>query len=391
MKHNWSYSTIGVELKTSSGGTPNKMHKEFYEGGNIPWLRSGEVCKKNITETEMFITQKGMDNSSAKWFPENTVLVAMYGATAGQVGILRFPSTTNQAICGIFPNDKFLPEFLYYTLLYSKDTLVSQAVGNAQPNISQIKVKEVPLPKISIEEQQKIVEILDKEFEKIDTLKANAEKGLQYAKNLFQSALKQELQPKEGWITDKLNTFAKYSIGLTYKPIDISDTGTIVLRSSNIQNNAIELSDIVRVECKIKEDLFVQNGDILMCSRNGSARLVGKVAKIKDCQEQMTFGTFMTIIRGEYNPLLFYFFLSDDFRKQISKGENTMINQITKYMLDEVVISLPNDKNDMYSIASRLDKLNEHCNTLQKNYEKTIALCDDMKQALLRKAFNGEL
>ena len=109
----WEWKKIGDFCETSSGGTPLKQHNEYYENGNIPWLRSGEVCQKEIFETEMCITQKGLENSSAKYFPENSVVVAMYGATAGQVGIVRFRTTTNQAVCGIFPNEKYITEYLY--------------------------------------------------------------------------------------------------------------------------------------------------------------------------------------------------------------------------------------------------------------------------------------
>jgi type I restriction enzyme, S subunit len=119
------------------------------------------VSKKNIYQSELYISEKGLINSSAKLFPKNTVLVAMYGATAGQVGILRFESSTNQAVCGILPNEKILPEFLYYVFLARKEKLVSQAVGNAQPNISQIKIKNTLIPNIEIEKQKEIVQKLD--------------------------------------------------------------------------------------------------------------------------------------------------------------------------------------------------------------------------------------
>ena len=102
----------------------------------------------------------------------------MYGATAGQVGILRFESATNQAVCRILPNNQFIPEFLFYFLLSRKDELVSQASGNAQPNISQIKIKSTNTPIIPLSEQQRIVTILDEAFDGIATAKANAEKNL---------------------------------------------------------------------------------------------------------------------------------------------------------------------------------------------------------------------
>lgn len=153
---------LGEVCETTSGGTPLKSHKEYYEGGAIPWLRSGEVCKKDIEAAECFITPAGMENSSAKLFPVNTVLVAMYGATAGQVGILRFPATTNQAICGILPSTRFVPEFLYYALLQQKAALVRRAVGGAQPNISQEKIREVVLPLPPLVEQERVVARLER-------------------------------------------------------------------------------------------------------------------------------------------------------------------------------------------------------------------------------------
>ena len=133
----WEVKKMGEVCKTTSGGTPSKGHNEYYEGGTIPWLRSGEVNKMYIYDTELFITEEGLQNSSAKWFPENTVVVAMYGATVGQVGILKNKMTTNQAICGIFPNEYFIPTYLYHFLLSKKEEYLKLATGGAQPNISQ--------------------------------------------------------------------------------------------------------------------------------------------------------------------------------------------------------------------------------------------------------------
>ena len=190
---------------------------------------------------------------------------------------------------------------------------------------------------------------------------------------------------KEGWTYKKLGEVCDYSIGLTYKPTDVCDNGTIVLRSSNIQNGQIDLNDIVRVSCPIKDSLFVNKGDILMCSRNGSARLVGKVAIIPDIKERMTYGTFMMIIRSDYNPFLFYYFNSDIFRKQIKHGEANMINQITRYMLDDVVVSLP-PLSDQQRIVSRLDAAFSHIDELKANAEKQLTEARALFQKSLDKA-----
>lgn len=182
MKEGWIVKKLGEIFETQSGGTPLKTHKEYYEEGNIPWLRSGEVCKKYIQDTEMYITSLGLENSSAKYFPIDTVVVAMYGATAGQVGILKLETTTNQAICGIFPREDYIPEFLYYVLHSKYYELVSQAIGNAQPNISQNKIRNLYIPIVDYSEQHRIVseldclnEIIDKKREQLKELNALAQ------------------------------------------------------------------------------------------------------------------------------------------------------------------------------------------------------------------------
>lgn len=172
-KEGWKMKKIGDVFRSFSGGTPLKSVDEYYKGGNIPWLRSGEVCKKYIYETEMFITEEGMKNSSAKYYPIDTVVVAMYGATAAQVGILKISSTSNQAVCGLLPNSDNLPEFVYYWFRFRQDFLASQAQGGAQPNISQIKIKNLDYPIMPLPEQERIVTRLDALSAKVAALEAN--------------------------------------------------------------------------------------------------------------------------------------------------------------------------------------------------------------------------
>jgi type I restriction enzyme S subunit len=137
----------------------------------------------------MFITQQGVENSSAKLIPVNSVVVAMYGATAGQVGILRIESTTNQAVCGVLPSNKYVPEFLYYQLLSMKDVMVSQAQGGAQPNISQIKIKNLQIYFPSLDIQREIVAKVEAVKARCERLKAEAERGLKAAEALRKAVL----------------------------------------------------------------------------------------------------------------------------------------------------------------------------------------------------------
>ena len=159
----WPMVEIGEVCSTSSGGTPLSGNTVYYEGGTIPWLRSGEVAQGEVRHSELFITEEGLKNSSAKMFPINTVLVAMYGATAGEVGILRFEAATNQAVCGITPNELLSPDFLYLFLKTDKPALIRLAGGGAQPNISQKIVREFQIPLPPLATQQAIVAEIEAE------------------------------------------------------------------------------------------------------------------------------------------------------------------------------------------------------------------------------------
>lgn len=189
---------------------------------------------------------------------------------------------------------------------------------------------------------------------------------------------------RKGWEYKKLGEIAKCAIGLTYKPENVTEelSGTIVLRSSNIQNSILDFNDIVRVNVPVKEDKIVKDGNILMCSRNGSIRLVGKVALIKNLKERMSYGAFMTIIRSQYNPYLFEYFKTPAFRQYLIAGKTTTVNQITVKMLNNLTIPLP-PKSTQLAIVSELDKINELIR-LKKEQLKDF---DNLAQSLFYEMF----
>ena len=144
---------LGTVIDTTSGGTPLKSKTEYYDNGTIPWLTSGEVNAGIITSSKNFITEAGMKNSSAKLIPANSVVVAMYGATAGVTGLLRIETTTNQAVCSLLPNDNYIPEYLYHAVSSKKEWMISQCKGGGQPNISQTIIKDLDLVDAPIDKQ----------------------------------------------------------------------------------------------------------------------------------------------------------------------------------------------------------------------------------------------
>ena len=167
----WETVILGDIFNTSSGGTPLRSKKEYYEKGSIPWVNSGEVGQGYIRATRNHINELGLKNSSAKIFPKDTVLIAMYGATTGKVGILKINATTNQAICGIYPNENYIPEFLYYYLKSKTSSIRNLSIGGAQPNISQNIIRSIKIPYPPIKVQQQIITRIENEQKAINSNK----------------------------------------------------------------------------------------------------------------------------------------------------------------------------------------------------------------------------
>lgn len=153
--------TIADIADTSSGGTPLRSIYEYY-GGDIPWLKSGELNDGVIEKAEEFITEKGLANSSAKLLPENTLLLAMYGATAGRTGITKIKASTNQAICALFPKDDVSQEYLFWFLRQHRHKFIEISKGGAQPNISQTVINSTPIPIPDKKLQKQITDVLQK-------------------------------------------------------------------------------------------------------------------------------------------------------------------------------------------------------------------------------------
>ena len=166
---------LGDYISTQSGGTPNTKKSEYYDGGDIPWLSSGEINQGYINKTDKFITQEGLDNSSAKWIPKDSVVIAMYGATAGKVGYINIPLTTNQAVCALLPCDSFDSHYLYYAVSSKYDWFLSQCRGAAQPNISQSIIKELMLAHPTMEDQVKFSVIIDQSDKSISELRKSVD------------------------------------------------------------------------------------------------------------------------------------------------------------------------------------------------------------------------
>lgn len=182
----WRLLRLSEFARTASGGTPDRSRPDFY-GGPIAWVKSGELRDGLVASTEESLTQAGLENSSAKTFAPGTLLVAMYGATAGKVALLGIEACTNQAICAIFPDPQIVyPQYLFYALTWRRDALLGERYGGAQPNISQAVLRNFHVPVPPLDEQVRIAEMLAA----IDRKIATAEARVNQLRGLFDGAIR---------------------------------------------------------------------------------------------------------------------------------------------------------------------------------------------------------
>ena len=168
LPQNWVTIKLGSVGKWKAGATPSRIISDYY-GGTIPWLKTGDLNDGFITKIPEFITQKALDETSVFLNPTGSVLIAMYGATIGKVGILTFPATTNQACCacsGYFVNKLYL----FYFLIANRSNFLALGGGGAQPNISKEKIVNLSFPLPPLDEQHRIVDKIEELFAQLDVI-----------------------------------------------------------------------------------------------------------------------------------------------------------------------------------------------------------------------------
>ena len=167
----WVWTTLGEIGTWQAGGTPNRSNKVYY-GGNIPWLKTGDLNDGLITTIPESITEEAVSNPSAKLNPEGSVLIAMYGATIGKLGILTFPAATNQACCACVEHDAVAQMYLFYFLMSQRPAFIEKGGGGAQPNISKEIIVSTKIPLPPLKEQFRIAAQIEYWFSIIGQLES---------------------------------------------------------------------------------------------------------------------------------------------------------------------------------------------------------------------------
>ena len=401
----WVWKKLGELCETTSGGTPNRKDPSFY-GGNIPWVKSGELDKGLITDTEEKITDAAVKNSSAKVFPKGTLLIALYGATIGKLAFLGIDAATNQAICGIYENKKVDSKYLFQFLFYSKAGLVKQGIGGAQPNISQgiLKNLDIPLPPLPV--QQAIVTKIEEIFSELDHGVEQLKTARAQLKVYRQAVLKWAFEGKltnagvkdgelvEGWKWVKLGDFAlKVTDGEHITPKRTQD-GVYLLSARNIQNGFLDFSNVDYIPedeyQRIIKRCNPEEGDILIsCSGSiGRVCLVPSNIKFTLVRSVALVKLPLSIANSKFFE---YQFQSPLLQKQIEKGKKAtaQANLFLGPIKNLEILAPP--LSEQNQIVSEIERRLSVCDKLEETIEVGLKQAEVLRAGVLKMAFEGKL
>ena len=444
----WLLGKLGDLCFTTSGGTPSRKRDDFY-GGNIPWVKSGELSKGLITKTEEYITGEAVRNSSAKIFPAGTLLIALYGATIGKLGFLGVDAATNQAVCGIFKNDILDLNYLYYFLYHNKNKLIEQGAGGAQPNISQTILKDLDVTVPPLAEQLCIVSKIEElftELEKgIETLKTAQQQLKVYRQAVLKYAFEgnftskwRDDNPKYSAIKelelvssnrlklksvksiynkkishdfkytkhDQIHTWAKGALDkLVYiaarigwrglKKDEYTLKGPLFLSVHSLNHGKyVDFSEAFHISQERYDEspeIKLEDGDVLLC-KDGAG--IGKIGIIKNLPEEGTVNSSLLLIRGMEvlnQEFLFYLFSGPVLQKIVferitgSATPHLFQNDISKFEL-----LIPPYKEQL-EIVQEIESRLSVCDKIEESIEQGLQQAEALRQSILKKAFEGKL
>ena len=400
MKEGWRMVKLGEVCKIKGGSTPIKSNKLYWENGTIPWFTVADIREQGriIKYTNKSITELAAQKLCV--YPVDTILLCCT-ASVGEYAITKIETTSNQQFNGLMIKDKSIlsPEYLFHLVSTLKDVLLKLSGKTTIDFVSVSKVSDIEIPLPPLEEQHRIVSILDASFEKIDALKKNAEENLKNAKALFQQVLAQELKPKEGWVEKKLGEVCS-KIGSGATPHGGKDSykeeGISLIRSLNIYDNEFIYDDLAHIDDKQADELnnvIIEKNDVLF---NITGASVTRCCIVPNKILPARVNQHVSILRPQNgvltNVFLCYLMISmKDYLIKLAFSKGATRQAITKKQLEDLMIAYPNDINEQMSIVNTINTLSEKCRRLEQVAQQTIRECDALKQSILRQAFSGEL
>lgn len=405
----WDSNKLKFFADISTGTTPSTANEEYWNEATENWYTPADFNEGDIhlNGSSRKVSAMAFEKSACKVFKKNVVLVVGIGATLGKIGFSRVECSANQQINAIEFYDNVYPLFGAYYLSSLKEVMKSLASAATLAIMNQSVTGSIPFVCPTLAEQVTIAAFLDHKVGQIDATIAEKEQMLEDLKN-YRSAIISEAVTKgldknvemkdsgiewmgrvpKHWKISKLKYIGAFDNGLTYSPEDVVEKGILVLRSSNIQNSHLSFDDCVYVK-NAPSDLMVEDGDIIICSRNGSANLVGKCAFV-DHIENSSFGAFMMRFRPcIHKKFAFYAFQASTSSYKGLYSTST-INQITKAVIDQMFLVVPPIE-EQERIADYIDKKITNIDSSLTEVDSQIADLKSYKSALITEAVTGKI
>ncbi len=388
---NYPIRTIGELFKVTSGGTPSRKVKEYFENGEIPWVKTGDLKGRYANQPEEFITQEALQNSSAKLFPPNSVLLAMYGATIGACSILPFEAATNQACAALLPSEQCDSNYLYYFLQSIKDDLIRKGVGGAQPNISGGIIKKIKIPLPPLATQKKIAAILDAADTHCQKTKQLLAKYDELAQSIFLEMFGDPVTNPKGWEVGEIaDLVSEVKYGTSSKAKDGGELE--YLRMNNITYKGdMDYSKLKYIDLTTQElKKYTTKKYDLLFNRTNSKELVGKTGIVLDDKTRAIAGYLIRIrLKEKGNPFFVWAHLNSKWAKltleNMCKNIVGMANINAKELQKIKTLVPPRKVQDAFEV--RLKSINNQ----KINLVNSLNCSENLFNSLLQKAFKGEL
>jgi type I restriction enzyme S subunit len=393
----WKISTIEEIASVSSGGTPSRTESTYWNG-DIPWVTTSEISQAEIFDSVEKITQKGLENSSAKLFKKNTILIAMYGQgkTRGQVSILRIEATTNQACAAITLLDAYSPEFIYYFLSKEYENLRLLSNDGSQKNLSAGLIKQYKVSLTSLAEQEKIASFLRAVDTRLTQLRRKHELLQTYKRGVMQKLFSQEIRFKRDdgksfpdWYEKCLDELGEFKNGFNADKSAFGDGVEFINLMDIFGKSEIKKTSLDRVQISQQQlkQYKVQKGDTLFVRSSVKREGVGQSCLVNDDFEDTVYSGFIIRFRDKSSELIHlykkYCFASLEFRQNLlslaTSSANTNINQES---LSAIHLTYP-CKEEQGKIVKFLTAIDEKIEAVAK----AVDLTEQFKKGLLHKMF----
>jgi type I restriction enzyme, S subunit len=387
--------SISSFCKTGSGTTPSRSKYDRYFGGGIPWVKSGELRESIISNSEETITEEALAETALKIAPKGAILVAMYGANVGRVGILDIDATTNQAICHIVPEkDKADSRYIFHALQQKLPEFISRSVGGAQPNISQQIIRDTKIFLPPIDQQKRIAAILDKAEELRSLRRQSIEQLDILSRSIFIEMFGDPIKNEKGWEFITMNECAEKiqigPFGTQLHEEDYIENGIPLINPTHIRDGRIFPNKSFSISIQKHEELkqyHLKKHDVIL-GRRGE---MGRCAIVSEVEEGWLCGTGSLFIRFKATLLNSAYLFSVLSHQSIKRYLEEASQGVTMANLNKTIVSQIPIQTPPLSLQQEFAQRIEAIEHLKSQHRESLVQLDKLFASLQHRAFRGEL